>query len=260
MAFELTEFNEVRLVTVTNRIEKHGQDDKPAVTLTLELKTENTVLDSLDPALRQTLFLPKGGDAQEPLEGVPEVRPVLACNSIKSVTLPNKHDGWTLEIDHSGNEHDAFKFGGCKLGKFSCEPIQGGSVALRFSVGTSDLDQEKAGWIGMHPGELIYIRLLAPQKKDDAIDGTGAEFNKDHPLLDQAEHACPQCGCEDTTDEGEDGRGCPDCQHVWKPGQSAADTFAANEAAGLNKDASEVPPEPKKKRGRSNRPSLTPVE
>lgn len=189
MAFELTEYSEVRLATVTSRVEKHGDDDKPAVTLSLELKTENYLLDALDLKLRERLFLPKGGDEQQVIEGVPESRPVLACNSIERVTLQNKHEGWTLEIDHSGNEDDCFKLGGCKLSKFSVEPIQGGSIVLRFTVGTSDLDAERMGWIGMHNGELIYVRLLAPKAKEAAIDGSVEAFNADHPEVDEDTNA-----------------------------------------------------------------------
>lgn len=40
--------------------------------------------------------------------------------------------------------------------------------------------------------------------------------------------------------------------------QDAADLFAENEAAGLNKDATEVPPA--RRRGSTNRPSLKVVE
>lgn len=208
MAFELAEFNEVRLATVTNRVEKHGHDDKPAITLHFELETENELLDSLDESIRKTLWKVKGGDAQERIEGVPEAYTVLACNSIKSVSLPNKHEGWVMEIDHNGNEDEAFKMGKCKLSKFSFEPKQGGAIVLKFSVGTSDVNAEKLGWIGMHNGDQIWIRLLAPKKQEPAIDGSTQAFQNDHPLWDGT---------------GEQ----PD----------AADVFAENEAAGLNSDA-----------------------
>jgi hypothetical protein len=106
---------------------------------------------------------------------------VLRSSSVERVVLPNKHEGWTLEVDANGNEEDTMKFGGCKLSKFIVEPKQGGTVVMRFMVGTSDLDGDRLGWLGMHHGELIYVKLHAPKAQEDAIDGTQAAFDEDHP-------------------------------------------------------------------------------
>lgn len=227
MPFELTEYTEATIKTVTNRVEKHGDEDKPAVTLGFEINDTNFILDHFDPTIRTTIFGPKGGEEQETVEGVPVTTPVLRCNSIESVKLPNKYDGWGLHIDQTGNEEDDFKLGSTNLKKFSFVPLTNGWVDLTFSASTNDVDAEVLGWLGMHIGEKVYIKLIAPkkvEKSDDVIDGTGAEFNEDHPLFDGTGHEV-----------------------------DAADVFAANESAGLNKDASEVPDAPKRS---SNRPSL----
>lgn len=68
-----------------------------------------------------------------------------------------------------------------KIDKFAVEAKQGGSIVLTIRVGTSDIDAERLGWLGMHNGESIWIMLTAPEKKAEAIDGTGAEFAADHP-------------------------------------------------------------------------------
>jgi hypothetical protein len=95
--FQILKFTEALLSTVTNRVEKHGDDDKPAVSLGLEITTGNQILDLIDPKLRPTLY--KRQDEQPDLEGVELVLPVLQCNSIDRVLLPTKHEGWTLSVD-----------------------------------------------------------------------------------------------------------------------------------------------------------------
>lgn len=177
--FQILKFTEALLSTVTNRVEKHGDDDKPAVSLGLEITTGNQILDLIDPKLRPTLY--KRQDEQPDLDGVELVLPVLQCNSIDRVLLPTKHEGWTLSVDDGIDDTKPMNFGGCKIDKLSIEPKQGGSIVLRLRVGTSDLDAARSGMLGMHVGQPIWVTLVAPEKPADAIDGTTAAFAKDHP-------------------------------------------------------------------------------
>lgn len=177
--FQILKFTEALLATVTNRVEKHGDDEKPAVSLGLEITTGNQILDLIDPKLRPTLY--KRQDEQPDLEGVELVLPVLQCNSIDRVLLPTKHEGWTLSVDDGIDDTKPMNFGGCKIDKFSVEPKQGGSIVLRLRVGTSDLDAARSGMLGMHVGQPIWVTLVAPEKPADAIDGTSEAFAKDHP-------------------------------------------------------------------------------
>jgi len=99
--------------------------------------------------------------------------PILRCNSIDRVTLPTKHEGWTLAIDDGiQGDTDPMLFGPVKVDKLSVEPKQGGSIVLRMRLGTSDVDADKLGWLGMHNGEEIWIKLTPPPKPADVIDGT----------------------------------------------------------------------------------------
>lgn len=174
--FQLTDYTDAHVASITNRVEKHGDDEKPAVSLGLEITTANTVLDAIDPTLREAMFKAKP-DYEPELPGVAQSTPVLRCNSIERVTLPTKHEGWTLAID-AGIQGDVapMQFGGVKVDKLSVEPKQGGSIVLRMRLGTSDVDAERMGWLGMHNGETIAIKLTAPAAKPEPIDGT-----KGHP-------------------------------------------------------------------------------
>lgn len=201
--FQIPEMTEARVASITNRVEKHGDDEKPAVSLGLEIEAANTILDQIDPKLREALF--KAVDDQDQLPGVEPATPVLRCNSIDRVTLPTKHEGWTLGID-AGIEGDVapMKFGGVKADKFSVEPKQGGSIVLRMRLGTSDIDAERLGWLGMHNGELIWITLMPPEKRPEPIDGTtghpGAQHEPDAGGLFSEAHGGPE---DDPSEGGE---------------------------------------------------------
>lgn len=215
--FQITEFIEATLASVTNRVEKHGDDDMPAVSLGIVIEAANTMLDQIDPNIRQALY--KAVDDQKQLPGVEPATPVLRCNSFDTVALTTTHEGWTLHVDDSLDEQNPMQFGGCKVDKFKVDAKQGGSIELRFRVGTSDVDAERLGALGMHNGQSIWIKLLPPEKKPDAIDGSTAAFQADHPEAGDmfaAEH-----GGKGPEDEGsdDDGSGNPDAG----PGTGSSD-------------------------------------
>ena len=228
--FEIKEFQEATLATLTPRSEKHGDDDKPAVSVAFEITCANTLTDSIDPAIRQTLF--KAVDDQEDLPGVEPSTPVLRCNSIDRVTLTTKHEGWTLTIDDGIDDTEPMTFGGCKCDKVSVEPKQGGSIILRLRVGTSDLDAARSGFLGMHVGQSVWITLTAPKPGAPVIDGSVEAFKRDHPdLVDQAGEGGPG---EDDGPEDDDA----------DPDEGGGSGLAADD-----------PPKPK--RGRKSKPDAT---
>lgn len=180
--FQLAEFTQATINSVTPRVEKHGDDDKPAVSIKLSIEGPNTLLDAIDPHIRHALYKAKPDETPE-LPGVEPATPILRCNAFDKHTLTASHEGWTLAIDSEVDDTDPMLFGGCKCDKFSVDAKQGGSIVLTIRVGTSDIDADRLGWLGMHNGEDIWITLTPPKPKTDAIDGTGAEFAADHPDL-----------------------------------------------------------------------------
>lgn len=177
--FEIRKTTEATLTAVTNRTEKHGDEDVPAVSLQISIEAANTLLDCIDPAIRQALY--KAVDDQEQLPGVEPSTPVLRCNSFGTLEIDRAHEGWTLEIDAGIDEDAPMTFSGCKVDKFRVDAKQGGSVVLRMRIGTSDVDADRLGALAMHNGQDIFMRLIAPKPKADAIDGTQAAFDADHP-------------------------------------------------------------------------------
>ncbi len=168
--FQITETTEAALTAVTNRTEKHGDEDVPAVSLQVSIEAANTLLDCIDPAIRQALY--KAVEGQDQLPGVEPSTPVLRCNSFGTLEIDRTHEGWTLEIDQGIDEAEPMTFTGCKVDKFKVDAKQGGSVVLRLRIGTSDVDADRLGALAMHNGQAIFMRLIAPKPKAEAIDGT----------------------------------------------------------------------------------------
>ncbi|MCX7902112.1 MAG: hypothetical protein N2483_07465, partial [Burkholderiaceae bacterium] len=177
--FQLPDTTEASLTSVTNRVERHGDDEHPAVSLGISIDAANTVLDRIDPHIREALYKPVEG--QELLPGIEPSTPVLRCNSFDKLSLTTSHEGWTLEVDEGIDESKPLVFGGCKIDRFVVEAKQGGSIVLRFRVSTSDVDADKLGKLAMHNGQAIWMRLIAPQPLADVIDGSTEAFAADYP-------------------------------------------------------------------------------
>jgi hypothetical protein len=177
--FQITTPTEAHVASVTNRTEAHGEDRVPAVSIGLEITAANTMLDMLDPKLREALYKPV--DGQEQLPGIEPSTPVLRCNSVDHVVLTTAHEGWTLTVDDGIDDTTPMTFGSCKVDKVKVEAKQGGSIVLRLRVGTSDIDADRLGKLGMHNGASIWITCRPPEKAPDAIDGTTEAFKRDHP-------------------------------------------------------------------------------
>lgn len=181
--FELTDLTEARIASVTNRIEKHGDEDVPAVSLTVEFTAENTLLDLIDPGLRHALYKAKP-DTEPELPAMEPSTPILRCNSIDKVRLTTVHEGWRLFVDDNIDEADPMAFAGVKVDKLELDAMQGGSVKIRMRLGTSDVDADKIGALGMNNGQSVWLRLLKPEKAEPVIDGTTEAFKRDHPGAD----------------------------------------------------------------------------
>jgi hypothetical protein len=158
--FLIEEFTEARLNTVTPRSEHHGEDEKPAVTLGVEVTTSGAILDTIDKDLRGRAFKRNG---TKPLPGMDDALTVLACNSIEYIAVAKKFEGWTLEVDTDIDDAKAMTFGGCKIDKLKVEPLQGGSVKLRMRIGTNDIDAASSGMLNMHVGQSIWIKVTPPK-------------------------------------------------------------------------------------------------
>jgi hypothetical protein len=159
--FEITEMTGALLVSITNRAEKHGDDEVPAVSLGLKITGPNTLLDLLSKDLRPALY---HSPRNKTVDGVTELAPTLRTKGFDYVALKvGPFEGWTLRVDHGIDEQDPVTFGGCKVDKFKVVPIEGGSIELSLRIGTSDISAESLGIVGMMIGQEIQFTLEAPK-------------------------------------------------------------------------------------------------
>lgn len=181
--FQLLDATPAKLATVTNRTEKHGDEDVPAVTLGIRITTANTLLDLLSPGLCAQLYkAPEEPDAQPGLDGMDHVvLPLRRDTIIDRLALKGELNGYTAVIDFGIDETSDIKLGGAKIDGFVVTPHEGGSIDLALRIGSSDLDELKAGRLAMLNKHEIQLKLLAPERKPDAIDGSVEAFRRDHP-------------------------------------------------------------------------------
>lgn len=201
--FELLEPTDALLKTFTPRVEKHGDDDVSAASLGLQIEAPNTILDQLSPSLRATLYAAPEG--QVTLPGIVETMPLLRTKVIENLKLTNCYEGWTLVITAGANGDITIKE--CKVDKFVVTPRDGGSVLLDLRVGSSDISEDEAGWLYGHLRHEIEITLHSPEQQPEAIDGSVAAFEADHPDagdLFAAEHGHQSSGDDQARDEGAD--------------------------------------------------------
>ena len=217
MTFEILTPTDAKLTSVTPRTEKHGDEDVFAISLGLSITGANTMLDALSPSLRHALYMAVPGRDQLP--GVEPATPLLRCKVVQEVKLgPSAFEGWTLAVDHGIDESEPITLGGCKVDKFVVLPSEGGTVELRFRIGSSDIDATEAGLLCSHLGQTVSFTLKAPEarKPETVIDGTTAAFQADHPDatdLFAAEHGGDgggEAGPEGDDTGDDDGSGHPD--------------------------------------------------
>ena len=203
MPFELTTPTAAILSTVTPRTEVHGDDRVFAISLGIKLVGANTLLDKLSPTLRDTLY--KAVEDQDVLPGVEVSTPLLRTRGIEQVTLAGSLEGWTLTVDHGIDEDAPIALGGCRVDKFRVVPSEGGTVELKFRIGSNDIDSTEAGLLCSHLSQEINITLKAPKKAADTIDGSVDAFKRDHPdAVDPTDLFLDQHGEGAADDEGAD--------------------------------------------------------
>jgi len=148
------------LASVTNRVEKHGAEDVPAISLRLKITAANTILDKLSATMRSTLYTKP--DGQNELPGIEECTPLLRTLGIDHLVFTSTLNGWNLMIDHGIDGISVC--GACKVDEFKVAPKQGGTVELSFRVGTSDVEPEGAGLLWAKNGQEVIITLTPPDK------------------------------------------------------------------------------------------------
>jgi len=185
--FELLEPTAALLTSVTNRVERHGDDEVPAISLGVKITAANTILDLLSPTLRPTLYTRAEG--QDELPGVEETTPLLRTNGIEHLVFRGEMEGATLDIANGIADDSAICIRGCTVDHFKVAPKEGGTVDLSFRVSSSEISVQHAGLLWAKNHQEVDIMLTAPKLDEPAIDGTVAAYEAEHPQQDDTTDA-----------------------------------------------------------------------
>lgn len=169
MSFELIEPTKVTITNANPRRELHGEDKVRAIDIAFTLTGENTLLDLLEPGLREHHYCNKAATAGQ--AELPEV--AIPLPNIRHPQLPlayhyakgQKWRGYRFIWDW-GVEGDHVDFTDAVLCGLHYEIAEGGSVTIKGTIqynGDELQDNDLFGELsGLAAEGEIYIKLLAP--------------------------------------------------------------------------------------------------
>lgn len=225
MAFELAESTAVTITNANPRRELHGEEKVRAIDISFTLTGENTLLDLLEPGLREHHYFNKAvKDGQEALPGVliplPNLRHPLLPTSFE-YARKQRWRGYRFIWDW-GIEGARVDFSDAVLTGLHYDLFEGGSVTIKGKVqynGDELLDNDLFGELsGLAAEGEIYIKLLAPAELVQAKKGYRAG-KPDTPAS--------QPGNEDQQELQVDGEGEPPTDPNHPVNQTPEDAFAA---------------------------------
>lgn len=179
MTFELAELTKATCTNANPRRELHGDEKVRAIDLTFALTGENTLLDLIEPGLREHHFMNKALKAGQ--EVLPEV--VIPLPNLRFPNLPVSYNytlpgkklrGYRLIRDF-GLQEESIDFSDAALGSVHYELNEGGSVKITFSVSYNGDELQDNDLFGLLSGLAsegdVHIRLLAPAALQPAKKG-----------------------------------------------------------------------------------------
>lgn len=159
--FEVTQHT-AKMASFNPRAEKHGDENKPAGDIKFELTAHSSVLNEFHPGYRKFLYR-KPGVGEQP--GLPfaddDDLTALAQPNLKPLKLDEKFPGYVLEICAGLESSEPLILSDVELSNFTFEPMNGGSVAITFSV-TCHPDADASGALCQAIQNVVDITLTKP--------------------------------------------------------------------------------------------------
>lgn len=212
MSFELTEVTQVVITNANPRRELHGDEKVRAIDISFTLKGENTLLDLIEPGLRERFFYNKALVAgQETLPDVIIPLPNLRFPKLPTTFTYAKGEKWRgyRFIWDWGTEGAHVDFTDVVLASLHGEVFEGGSCTISGTVqynGDELQDNDVYGELsGLASEGEIYIKLLAPPELVPAKKGyrAGKPDTPAKPTADGQQELDGEADGEADADEGE---------------------------------------------------------
>lgn len=169
MSFELPEVSQVVITNTNTRTELHGDEKVRAIDISFCITGENTLLDRIQPGLREHHFTNRALESgQETVPGI-----VVPLPNLRFPRLPltytfakgEKWRGYRFLRDY-GTDPDRIDFSDVVLANLHYEIMEGGSCKVMATIqynGEELQDNELYGELsGLASEGEIYVKLLAP--------------------------------------------------------------------------------------------------
>lgn len=154
----------VKVASFNPRSERHGDDNKLAADIKIQLCCTSGALDEFDKSLRAALYRkPAKGEQQDLIAG-PDGLTAVKFPRIGAVRWDEEFPGYELTIEGGLGLTEPLVLVDVTLRKFSFEPLEGGSVAVTFSV-ICHPEPEEAGQLCALIQEDAEITLTPPTKQ-----------------------------------------------------------------------------------------------
>lgn len=195
--FALEAITQCSLKHINVRRELHGEEQVPAFDLKFSLEGSNSMLDLLDPALRQMLYYSEAKEAGQ--EGLPDVLVVLPNLRFPKLSQGKftwakgeKWKGYRFVMDYGlGDQKSNMEFPECTVKVLGFEVKEGGTCVLEWQVQYSGdhLTEELRGRLTGITDEPVFIQLL-PSPTLQLVKGKP----KAEPVAEQEPEAEPDAG------------------------------------------------------------------
>ena len=174
----------VFLRNFNTRMEKHGDDDIPAMDLALSVIGGNELLDMLHPDLRVALFKPLSETAGElplPTDDLPSIR---FAQMKTPIGFDLEHAGMTLHIAYGTGGKSDMVVADVKLTRPSVETlIEGGSVELRFTLSSTDVNEKVLGKLALLQKHELTITLKPAEVSTSDMEAAKAKAKAEAEAL-----------------------------------------------------------------------------
>lgn len=154
-----------KIASFNPRAEKHGEDNKLAADIKVQLTAGNSVLDSFHKDLKKALYRKAAAGEQQDLIDGADGLVAVKFPRIDALRWDEEFPGYEVEIHSTLGLSEPLTITDVTLKKFVFEPLEGGSVAMAFNV-VFHPDTEEAGALCALIQEEVELTLIPPTKQN----------------------------------------------------------------------------------------------
>lgn len=177
-----------KIDSFTPRAEFEGDEKVPAGSVKISVSGHSSLLDNFVPGLRQVLFRKPALQGEQPALFEGDELTQIAFPKLKALKLDEKFPGYRVEISEGLEASKPLALVDCTLSNFSFDTVNGGAVAISFSVACHP-DEDQAGALCQLIQQEPYITLIPPTASAQASAQQQLDVGGEGDTLEQQEAA-----------------------------------------------------------------------